>query len=158
MVSVDSKSVHGFRDPRWRLHILLDTELAFASVTSLKNYFMLVGALVLLLALGASFLFSKSIVVPVKSLLSGAQKLAHGNYNEPLPDAGKSDEIGQLTRSFNSMSVAIQKQQAELVKKTEIAENAVQVKSEFLANMSHCLLYTSPSPRDATLSRMPSSA
>ena len=24
--------------------------------------------------------------------------------------------------------------------------------------MSHCLLYTSPSPRDATLSRMPSSA
>ena len=25
-------------------------------------------------------------------------------------------------------------------------------------NVSHCLLYTSPSPRDATLSRMPSSA
>ena len=31
-------------------------------------------------------------------------------------------------------------------------------KSDFLAMMSHCLLYTSPSPRDATLSRMPSSA
>ena len=27
-----------------------------------------------------------------------------------------------------------------------------------LTNGSHCLLYTSPSPRDATLSRMPSSA
>ena len=26
------------------------------------------------------------------------------------------------------------------------------------ANISFCLLYTSPSPRDATLSRMPSSA
>ena len=30
--------------------------------------------------------------------------------------------------------------------------------SEELANMDSCLLYTSPSPRDATLSRMPSSA
>ena len=29
---------------------------------------------------------------------------------------------------------------------------------EVLVNMSLCLLYTSPSPRDATLSRMPSSA
>ena len=27
-----------------------------------------------------------------------------------------------------------------------------------LANLNNCLLYTSPSPRDATLSRMPSSA
>ena len=29
---------------------------------------------------------------------------------------------------------------------------------EFLSMMRTCLLYTSPSPRDATLSRMPSSA
>ena len=29
---------------------------------------------------------------------------------------------------------------------------------EFVANIKACLLYTSPSPRDATLSRMPSSA
>ena len=30
--------------------------------------------------------------------------------------------------------------------------------SFFAAKYMHCLLYTSPSPRDATLSRMPSSA
>ena len=29
---------------------------------------------------------------------------------------------------------------------------------DYLAKSRHCLLYTSPSPRDATLSRMPSSA
>ena len=29
---------------------------------------------------------------------------------------------------------------------------------ETITPMGHCLLYTSPSPRDATLSRMPSSA
>ena len=31
-------------------------------------------------------------------------------------------------------------------------------KSELLQSCNSCLLYTSPSPRDATLSRMPSSA
>ena len=30
--------------------------------------------------------------------------------------------------------------------------------AESIKNHQHCLLYTSPSPRDATLSRMPSSA
>ena len=29
---------------------------------------------------------------------------------------------------------------------------------ELISNVNSCLLYTSPSPRDATLSRMPSSA
>ena len=33
-----------------------------------------------------------------------------------------------------------------------------QIDSAVSAQGSHCLLYTSPSPRDATLSRMPSSA
>ena len=32
------------------------------------------------------------------------------------------------------------------------------LKEVFIAGASTCLLYTSPSPRDATLSRMPSSA
>ena len=32
------------------------------------------------------------------------------------------------------------------------------VDGEFTAKGKNCLLYTSPSPRDATLSRMPSSA
>ena len=31
-------------------------------------------------------------------------------------------------------------------------------KKEVLNEVNYCLLYTSPSPRDATLSRMPSSA
>ena len=37
----------------------------------------------------------------------------------------------------------------------KIIENEIQ---SFIENQDICLLYTSPSPRDATLSRMPSSA
>ena len=38
------------------------------------------------------------------------------------------------------------------------SESEVKVLETELGNVSYCLLYTSPSPRDATLSRMPSSA
>ena len=36
--------------------------------------------------------------------------------------------------------------------------DTVEIIKERLENLNSCLLYTSPSPRDATLSRMPSSA
>ena len=40
-----------------------------------------------------------------------------------------------------------------------LAEDSTALKNDsLLTQFSHCLLYTSPSPRDATLSRMPSSA
>ena len=39
-----------------------------------------------------------------------------------------------------------------------ISHNSKPTKSEALEYYRSCLLYTSPSPRDATLSRMPSSA
>ena len=66
--------------------------------------------------------------------------------------------------------------QAELVKARDKALKSEQAKADFLAIMSHemrtplnrltgaielletCLLYTSPSPRDLSTSRMPSSA
>ena len=40
----------------------------------------------------------------------------------------------------------------------QVENGTVDEKSEFALSLKDCLLYTSPSPRDATLSRMPSSA
>ena len=42
-------------------------------------------------------------------------------------------------------------------RKTTVEADITKVE-EALRNLEGCLLYTSPSPRDATLSRMPSSA
>ena len=48
-----------------------------------------------------------------------------------------------------------------LKKKSEVAASIEELKASFLQSLQELetrLLYTSPSPRDATLSRMPSSA
>ena len=91
----------------------------------------------LLLTVLANYLLAKSIVNPINSLVIVARQLARGNYEKPLEETGKKDEIGLLTNSFNAMTVSIQSKQAELEQKTQIAENALKAKSEFLANMSH---------------------
>ena len=137
MVSVDSTAVGEFRDPNWRYHLLLDADIAYQNTAALKRYFLIAGGVVLLLTVLANYLLARSIVKPINSLLKGARRLARGDYNKPLNETGKKDEIGQLTHSFNSMTVSIQNKQSELEKKTQIAENAAKTKSEFLANMSH---------------------
>ena len=137
MVSIASEPVDGFRDPRWRLHVLLDTEIAYAGVTELKNYFVITAGLVLLLAFITGWFLARGFVNPVNSLAVGAERIAKGDYDYELADTGTKDEIGQLTRSFNEMRVAVRDKQDELVTKTELAEQAAQAKGEFLANMSH---------------------
>ena len=42
--------------------------------------------------------------------------------------------------------------------KCELQENLQKAMKEFVEKHPNCLLYTSPSPRDGTSSRMPSSA
>lgn len=137
MVTIDSKPMGGYRDPQWRLHILLDNDIAYATARTLKNNFYFTAALMLFLAVLASLLFSRTIVRPVKSLLGGAEKLASGDYDYELPNTHGKDEIAQLTQSFNTMRESVKDNEHELKNKTEIAEQAAKLKGEFLANMSH---------------------
>ena len=67
---------------------------------------------------------------------------------------GEADALREELDETNQGVLALY---AELDTQAEQLRQASDLKSRFLSYMS-CLLYTSPSPRDATLSRMPSSA
>ena len=62
-------------------------------------------------------------------------------------------EFRPLTIAFVLVALLCGKAQA-----TSFEAATDQVKAQLIASVDACLLYTSPSPRDGLLSRMPSSA
>ena len=66
------------------------------------------------------------------------------------------DTLGANALASNSVTTA--KIAADAVTSAKIPAGAVVASDVADGSVSTCLLYTSPSPRDATLSRMPSSA
>ena len=97
----------------------------------------------------------KDKVVVITGASSGfgrelAAAFVHENANVALVarDASRLDEVSS---SLGERAVAF-------MADVTLNEDVERLHNEVLKRFGHCLLYTSPSPRDATLSRMPSSA
>jgi len=83
------------------------------------------------------------------------------NLFQKLKNTQAMKKVLMITLAF--LTFQLEASQGTLKKKVEIkALKAVELTYEEFANydvkLSNCLLYTSPSPRDRTRSRMPSSA
>ena len=73
------------------------------------------------------------------------------------PGAGKGTQSKYLVHKLNNFQVSTGDiLREEIKKKSDIGQQITNNMNE--GKFVSCLLYTSPSPRDATLSRMPSSA
>ena len=70
-------------------------------------------------------------------------------------DAEKLEEVAQHISNTERRSMVAERDTIDRYLAAYLSEK---VGNEFEGKVSGCLLYTSPSPRDATLSRMPSSA
>ncbi len=68
---------------------------------------------VLLFAVGTG-LVAQRLATPLRSLLAAMQRLSRGEYDVPLEHTDRTDEIGNLARSFDHMRVDIGAQQTEI--------------------------------------------
>ena len=68
---------------------------------------------VLLFAVGTG-LVAQRLATPLRSLLAATQRLSRGEYDVPLEHTDRTDEIGNLARSFDLMRVDIGAQQTEI--------------------------------------------
>ena len=87
-----------------------------------------------------------------KGKLDSGEELISCAYREIMEETGLNIELGPYLGEIEYESID------GLKHVTYWAAKALAGSNEFHANLEACLLYTSPSPRDRTRSRMPSSA
>jgi PAS domain S-box-containing protein len=87
----------------WGVVVQMDVEEAFASVENMRIMGLVVLGMTFLLAVLGALLFNRRVVMPLKNINEGAQKISAGNLNYRIPIAGW-DEIGQLARAFDMMT------------------------------------------------------
>lgn len=91
--------------------------------------------LALLSALAASFLLSDRLSAPLNVLVEGTRAVAQGDFSQRAADPSR-DELGMLTRSFNSMTLQLADARAEAERKeAELAHAKAQLES-ILVNLS----------------------
>jgi signal transduction histidine kinase len=74
----------------------------FAPAANLKKLFIILGFIFIGTALILTIGISHSIVNPLRELIRGADRIARGDLSKPIAPEG-SDEIGVLSRSFETM-------------------------------------------------------
>ena len=87
---------------------------AFAPMLAVLRRLLLIDVCVVALASLLAYAITASIVRPIEALSEGARRIAGGGVVEPLPETGRRDELGLLTRTFNEMLRRLQRSQAAL--------------------------------------------
>jgi len=98
-----------FRAVPWTLFYMLpeaSLEAEIGRVTATKTFF---AVAIMLVALLAGALFSKTVLRPIRALSVATKALADGNLDARVAVKGK-DEIGRLAASFDAMADRIQVQ------------------------------------------------
>jgi signal transduction histidine kinase len=88
----------------------------------------LVGSALLLVVLG--LYAHRTVVLPVRRLAAGADRIAAGDLAARVPETAQSTDLGQTARAFNSMA-------GSLERAAGVARAADRSKDEFIALVSH---------------------
>ena len=134
----------------WSAGIIYPEEDIFGDYNRLIYYVLAISLIGLLLL----FLLCQTIMhrqlKPLRLLTKSAQRIAQGNYNEPIPDSNQHDEIGRLQNHFQQMQQSLATNVGELEQLTatlqqrgkelrvtyEKVKQADRMKTAFLHNMT----------------------
>ena len=138
----------------WSAGIIYPEDDIFGDYNSLIWYVLAIAFTGLLLLFFLSRMVTHRQLKPLLMLTEKAQRIAKGNYNEPIPDSQQDDEIGRLQDNFQQMqrSLAVnigelEQLTAQLGERGEVlreayneAQKADRMKMAFLHNMTNQML------------------
>lgn len=104
------------------VYMFKSTESILEMTKSLRNHFLTVSAIIILLSIISISIFTKSITNPLIRMKMATQKLSHGDFSVSL-DVTSKDELGQLANSIEKLA-----QDLNHIKRE---------RNEFLASISH---------------------
>jgi HAMP domain-containing protein len=141
-------------DLGWSAGIIYPEDDIFGFYNSLSGYVFAIAIVGLLLL----YLLCQGMIhrqlLPLRMLATKAQRIAQGNYDEPIPDSKQKDEIGRLQDNFQQMqrSLAANIGELEHLKNSleergqglrnalRQAQKADRMKTSFLHNMTNQML------------------
>ncbi len=94
-----------------------DLQITFALV------FLMVAALLLLVAVWVGLVFANGLTRPIGALISAAERVAKGDLSARVPVQRSGDEIASLSQAFNNMTGELSRQQNELIEANRTVED-----------------------------------
>jgi methyl-accepting chemotaxis protein/sigma-B regulation protein RsbU (phosphoserine phosphatase) len=138
----------------WSTGVVYPEKDIFGEYNQLLYYVLGIAVVGLLLFFVLCWRFIHRQLLPLQLLTTSAQRIAEGNYNEPIPTTHREDEIGQLQDCFQQMQqslsvqvgeleqllATLQERGEELRKMYGQAQEADRMKTAFLHNMTNQMM------------------
>jgi diguanylate cyclase (GGDEF)-like protein len=98
----------------WTLVMEESYDRAFAPVVSVLHKILAINVGIVMVFGVIAFLIARSIVRPIRALSEGAQRIALGDTDVPIPSSRAQDEIGVLSRALNAMISELERRKDEI--------------------------------------------
>ncbi|MGQ0612075.1 MAG: methyl-accepting chemotaxis protein [Paracoccaceae bacterium] len=87
----------------WSMVLEMDRAEILADSNAVLRTTLMIGTILALVALGIGILLSRSIVAPITRVTASVGKIADGDLESPVADAGRTDEVGEIATSLNAL-------------------------------------------------------
>jgi diguanylate cyclase (GGDEF)-like protein/PAS domain S-box-containing protein len=129
-IEVLSVDIH-LSEMDWCLIAEIDTKEIFAPITQLTNTLILLFVIILFAVIFISSFISRAITGPIRKLHEGIEEITKGNLDFKV-GTPSSDEVGQLSRAFDEMTVNLKNSKEELENYSKNLEKKVEERTRDL--------------------------
>ena len=106
----------------WAVGVVFPEEALFSGIGKLNRAVLIIGTAGFVILFGVIVLISGTITRPLRTLAGKAAEIARGNLDVEVGEVKSRDEVGELSRSFDNMKIALKEYITNLAETTAAKE------------------------------------